>query len=209
MTRNRSLLRPVPCSAIMRETSSWSRWEQIHRPTVRDPNTALSGLSPSILLELREPSERKRKDCKSQEGGRAPRKQGPPSKSTEQPHALTEPEAAGTGPARVWPGPLSVYHSFQFSVFTGVLSVQTSVPLTLSCAFCCFVLPNSEVTTFVSLYLFCYFLGWMNEYLATRVKINNWTVIHICWERENQFYPKEWHCAYQPLQERPRGFLLC
>lgn len=48
--------------------------------------------------------------------------------------------------------------------------------------------------------LFVIFLKseWMNEQMntwkvATRIKVNNWTITYTCWKKENQFSPIEWH----------------
>lgn len=53
-------------------------------------------------------------------------KKAKPSKSIEQSsYNFTGTVAARTGPARVSPGPLGIYSSFQLSVFMGFLSVGT------------------------------------------------------------------------------------
>lgn len=102
-------------------------------------------------------------------------------------------------------GPLCFYYGFQFSVPMGYLSMQVSRSLTLEPSLGLFSSPRLvflvqlwyDSFRFILLY---YILEWMNECLATRVKVNNWTVTYTCWERENQFFPLEWHCIYQPLQ---------
>lgn len=43
---------------------------------------------------------------------------------------------------------------------------------------------------------------WINESLATSVRVNHWTVIYTCSEMANQFFPMKWHWVYQPFQGR-------
>lgn len=63
---------------------------------------------------------------------------------------------------RFVPGPMCLYYVFQFSVFMGFLSVQTSESLIRVSflglfSFCCFVISNFNVTVFILSYFILFY----------------------------------------------------
>jgi hypothetical protein len=73
-----------------------------------------------------------------------------------------------TGSARVCPGPPTKYYSFRCSMFTGLLSVWTSVSLTPVpflglFFFCWFVLSNFDMIVLFSLIIYFIFNTWLSS----------------------------------------------
>lgn len=112
--------------------------------------------SPPPHLEIRKPSGEEGERVSEPE--RTEDTRSSPSESTKQdPHELTETEAASTGRTRVCMGPLHIQYSFPLSMYTGLQSVWTRGLCALRLLlrifpFCWADLPSLDVMDFVLSY---------------------------------------------------------
>lgn len=138
--------RSVFCTAIIREGSSCSRWEEIQRSTARHmqraevlENSALKGClhyihtsTPAVQGILQK---RRKKECMSQKGWRPPRKQGSLNWHIQSSCELTDPEAACTGPVWLCTRASAYLLIILVKFFCGILSVRTDLILRLLLVF--------------------------------------------------------------------------